>query len=67
MGAGLRVLAGQGRFKGDVEQAAHIYWSAMHGPVMLELAGLLQPPLDARAIAAPMLKMLSEKMGVGED
>jgi AcrR family transcriptional regulator len=67
MGAGLRVLAGQGRFKGDVEQAAHIYWSAMHGPVMLELAGLLQPPLDARAIANPMLKMLSERMGVSED
>ena len=67
MGAGLRVLAGQGRFKGDVEQAAHIYWSAMHGPVMLELAGLLQPPLDARAIANPMLKMLSERMGVAED
>jgi AcrR family transcriptional regulator len=65
MGAGLRLLAGQGQFKGDVEQAAHIYWSAMHGPVMLELAGLLQPPLDARAIATPMLKMLSEKMGVG--
>jgi AcrR family transcriptional regulator len=66
MGAGLRLLAERGRFKGDVEQAAHIYWSAMHGPVMLELAGLLQPPLDARAIAGPMLKMLSEKMGVGE-
>jgi hypothetical protein len=39
----------------------------MHGPVMLELAGLLHAPLDARAIARPMLKMLSEKMGLEMD
>ena len=66
MGDGLRLLSEQGRFRGDVEQTAHIFWSAMHGPVMLELAGLLQPPLDARAIAGPMLKMLAEKMGVSQ-
>ena len=64
MGAGLNELVNAGRFKGDVEQSAHIFWSAMHGPVMLELAGLLTPPLDARAIARPMLRMLYEKMGL---
>lgn len=66
MGAGLRELAAEGAFKGDVQLAAHIFWSAMHGPVMLELAGLLCPPLDARAIARPMLDMLVEKMGLGD-
>jgi AcrR family transcriptional regulator len=66
MGAGLHDLAGAGKFKGDVQLAAHIFWSAMHGPVMLELAGLLSSPLDARAIVRPMLKMLSEKIGLGE-
>ena len=50
----------------DVERAAHIFWSAMHGPIMLELAGLLSPPLDARAIARPMLAMLLEKLGLSE-
>ena len=66
MGMALRELASAGKFKGDVEQTAHILWSAMHGPVMLELAGLLSPPLDARAIARPMLRMLLEKIGLVE-
>lgn len=64
MGAGLRDLAAEGRFEGDVELTAHIFWSALHGAVMLELANLLEPPLDARAIVHPMLRMLAEKMGV---
>ena len=66
MGMALRELASAGKFKGDVERAAHIFWSAMHGPIMLELAGLLSPPLDARAIARPMLAMLLEKLGLSE-
>jgi len=39
MGDGLRELAAGGRFSGDVELAAYVYWSTMHGAVMLELAG----------------------------
>jgi AcrR family transcriptional regulator len=66
MGAGLHVLAADGRFKGDIDLAAHMFWSAMHGPVMLELAGLLSPPLDARTLVRPMLRMLAEKLGLGE-
>jgi len=42
MGDGLRELAAGGRFSGDVELAAYVYWSTMHGAVMLELAGLLE-------------------------
>ena len=63
MGAGLKALAAQGRFKGDAELAAHAYWSAMHGAVMLQLAGLLQPPLDAHAVARPALEALSQMYG----
>jgi hypothetical protein len=51
MGGGLRELAAEGRFKGDVELAAYVFWSAMHGAVMLELAGLLEgSKLDAQKI-----------------
>jgi AcrR family transcriptional regulator len=66
MGAGLHELAEQGRFKGDVETAAHAFWSAMHGAVMLELAGLVHPPMDARAIARVTLEALGKAMGMGE-
>jgi AcrR family transcriptional regulator len=51
MTRGWKVLRDEGRFKGDVDLAGHLHWSAMHGAVMLELTGLLKKPLDARAIA----------------
>ena len=51
MTLGWKVLRDQGRFKGDVDLAGHLHWSAMHGAVMLELTGLVKKPLDARAIS----------------
>jgi AcrR family transcriptional regulator len=61
MGHGLRKLAEKGGFKGDVELAAHAFWSAMHGAIMLELAGLLNMPVDARAILKPTIEALMAK------
>jgi hypothetical protein len=65
MGAGLRELATAGRFKGDVELAAYVFWSTMHGAVMLELAGLLEgSKLDARTIAKPAVEALGKHFGL---
>lgn len=65
MGDGLRNLAAAGRFKGDVELAAYVFWSALHGAVMLELAGLLQGSrLDARKIARPAVQALIDHFGM---
>lgn len=50
MGSGVdSAMRKAGRLE-DVELVAHVFWSAMHGPIMLQLAGLLAPPLDARSI-----------------
>jgi AcrR family transcriptional regulator len=65
MGAGLRELAAAGRFKGDVELGAYVFWSTMHGAVMLELAGLLEgSKLDARKIAKPAVEALRKHFGL---
>jgi AcrR family transcriptional regulator len=65
MGGGLRELAAAGRFKGDVDLAAYVFWSAMHGAVMLELAGLLEgSKLDAHKIAKPALEALRKHLGL---
>jgi AcrR family transcriptional regulator len=64
MGAWLRQLQAEGRFRGDVDLHAHAIWSVMHGAVMLELAGRLHPPLDARAVARPALVALLKEMGL---
>jgi AcrR family transcriptional regulator len=67
MSASLHELAQEGRFAGDVDLSAHIYWSQMHGAVMLELAGLLWPPMDAMAIATPALEMLAKELGFSRE
>jgi AcrR family transcriptional regulator len=65
MSDGLRDLAAQGRFKGDVDLAGYVYWSSMHGAVMLELAGLLDgSKLDARKIARPAVEALGKHFGI---
>jgi AcrR family transcriptional regulator len=65
MGAGLRDLAAGGRFTGDVELAAHVFWSAMHGAVMLELAGLLDGSnIDASKIANSAREALGKHFGI---
>jgi AcrR family transcriptional regulator len=66
MGEGLRKLAAEGRFSGDVDLTAHIFWSAMHGAVMLELTGLLdRENLDCRTIANAATDALGRQLGVG--
>jgi AcrR family transcriptional regulator len=65
MGDGLRDLAAAGRFKSEVELAGYVYWSAVHGAVMLELAGLLEgSKLDARKIAKPAVEALGKYFGI---
>jgi AcrR family transcriptional regulator len=66
MGASLRELAAARKFKGDVELVAHMFWSALHGAVMLELGNLLHPPMDAAAIALPLLEMLAKQTGIAK-
>ena len=51
MAAGWRRVQGQGLFSGNVEDAAHMCWTATHGVLVLELSGMLRPPVQARTIA----------------
>jgi AcrR family transcriptional regulator len=39
----IRDLAAAGLIKGDPDLIGHLYWSAMHGPLMLHFSGLLTP------------------------
>lgn len=58
-GPAIAAVEGAGGGGGDTEKVAHMFWSALHGAVMLELAGLLRPPLDARQLVEPTLKALA--------
>jgi len=56
MSTGMRdnpLLAGK-----NIELMAHAFWASMHGPIMLQLAGLLRPPLDAPTLVATAVERL---------
>ncbi len=63
MTSGWKALRDAGRFKGDVDLVGHVYWSVMHGAVMLELTGLLKKPLDARTISKRSLAAVTKDFG----
>jgi AcrR family transcriptional regulator len=58
MTAHLRDLAGAGLFHGDPDKVGHLYWAALHGPIMLQLSGMLEAPLDARALISGLTRAL---------
>jgi AcrR family transcriptional regulator len=59
MTAHLQDLSAAGRFTGDTALVGHLYWAALHGPIMLQLSGLLEPPLDAMALIAKLSEALA--------
>ncbi len=46
----LRDLVDAGLLQGDPDFIGHMYWAALHGPIMLQLSGLLDKPFDARML-----------------
>ena len=55
----LEVLAAAGAIDGDPELIGHIYWGALHGPIMLAFSGKLMPGFDARRIIAASIEAIS--------
>ena len=60
MTAHLRDLAAAGRLKGDPDLIGHLYWAALHGPLMLHFSGLLSPDQDARSLINALVTALGQ-------
>jgi AcrR family transcriptional regulator len=52
MTAHLEELGAAGLFHGDAGFVGHLYWAALHGPIMLQLSGMLEAPFKAEALIA---------------
>jgi AcrR family transcriptional regulator len=59
MTAHLLDLKEAGLFAGDPDYVGHLYWAALHGPIMLELTGCLDAPFDA----VTLVRGLTEALG----
>jgi AcrR family transcriptional regulator len=58
MTAHLHALKDAGLLKGDPDLIGHMYWGALHGPIMLQLSGMLPPALDAQTLIAALMTAL---------
>src|SRR5665213_1946310 len=46
----LRDLIAAGRLEGDPDFIGHLFWAALHGPLMLQFSGMLPAKYDARTL-----------------
>ena len=55
----LETMAAAGQFEGDPGLVGHMFWAALHGPIMLSFSGSLSSGYDARRIIAALTAALS--------
>ena len=58
MSAYLRDLAAAGLVEGDPELLGYVFWSSLHGAVVLQLAGKLPPGVDAETVRKEAFRRL---------
>jgi AcrR family transcriptional regulator len=58
MTAHLKAMIDNGVLKGDPDLIGHMFWSALHGAIQLQLAGMLSPPFDAERLSGEIMRTL---------
>ena len=58
MTAHLKAMIDNGVLRGDPDLIGHMFWSALHGAIQLQLAGMLSPPFDAERLSGEIMRTL---------
>ena len=58
MTAHVRDMIKAGDMRGDPDMIGHMFWSAIHGAIQLQMADMLAPPYDAPAIIMETVETL---------
>ncbi len=53
-----------GRFVGDPDHVGHMFWAAIHGPLMLHFSGMLSPDQDVRGLINALVTALGRAIFV---
>ena len=61
----VRDLVAAGLLDGDPELIGHLYWAALHGPLMLQFCGMLPPAYNARALIRGLTDALRQSLSGG--
>jgi len=54
----LRALVDAGLLSGDPNLVGHMFWSALHGAIQLQLAHMLKPPYDVERLCRELARTL---------
>ena len=60
----IEALGDAGALAGDPVLIAHMYWAAVHGPIMLQFSGKLEQGYDARRIISGLIETLAKGLAV---
>ncbi|PTS89549.1 MULTISPECIES: TetR/AcrR family transcriptional regulator [unclassified Caulobacter] len=55
-----------GLLEGDAEMIGHMFWSVLHGMLMLQITGKLAPTIDPQALRRQMFATLLRGLGLPE-
>ena len=64
MSAHVRGLIGAGMMEGEPELLGHIFWAALHGAIVLDMAGKLGDGIDPVMLRAGIMTAVSRGLGV---
>jgi AcrR family transcriptional regulator len=57
-------LTEAGLISGDPDVVSHLYWAALHGPLMLVLSGMMGPDVDARTLIDGLVSAVTQANAV---
>lgn len=60
----VEAMIAAGQMSGDAELIGHMFWSILHGSLMLQLSGKLSPSIDPERLRAAAISALSRGLGV---
>jgi len=62
----IEAMIAAGLLDGDAELIGHMFWSVLHGMLMLQLTGKLAPTIDPAKLRALVFQTLTKGLGIGQ-
>jgi AcrR family transcriptional regulator len=64
MTAHVEAMIGSGQMKGDAEMIGHVFWTILHGSLVLQLSNKLSPTIDPEKLRATAFSLLGRGLGL---
>lgn len=60
----VEAMIAAGQMSGDAELIGHLFWTILHGSLMLQLSGKLSPSIDPEKLRMTAISALSRGLGL---